>query len=112
MLGQAGNRDDADIRALADAALAAAPAFIVIKEIEGMLRGRKPGEVPILLRERLLANGYPEAQLRFHASELAAAKNAWRWSEPGDVLILPIHAKNAREKVIAWLDELATSGAA
>ncbi len=59
-----------------------------------------------LLRDQLLARGYAEAGLRFHASELAAAINAWRLAEPGDVLILPIHAKTAREKVIAWLDEL------
>ncbi len=106
VLGQAGNRDDADIRALADAAFAASPAFIVIKEIEGMLRGRKPGEVPDLLRTQLLARGYDAAHLHTHAAELAAAKSAWRQSQAGDVLILPIHAKTAREKVIAWLEEL------
>ena len=108
VLGQAGNRDDADIRALADAAFDAAPAFIVLKEIEGMLRGRKPGEVPSLLRDQLLLRGYPEAQMQTHASELAAAKNAWRRTEANDVLILPIHAKGAREKVIAWLETLET----
>jgi cyanophycin synthetase len=109
VLGQAGNRDDTDIRALADAAFDAAPAFIVLKEIEGMLRGRQPGEVPNLLRTQLVKRGFPESQLLLHASELAAAKNAWRRAQPDDVLILPIHAKVAREKVIAWLEELAGS---
>src|SRR6185369_515871 len=46
MLGQAGNRPTADITALADTAARFRPDFIVIKEIESMLRGRAPGEVP------------------------------------------------------------------
>ncbi len=54
LLGQAGNRAAADIEHLAAAAARFRPDFIVIKEIESLLRGRAPGEVPAILHAALL----------------------------------------------------------
>ena len=53
LLGQAGNREDADIDRLAAVAAAARPDFVVVKELESYLRGRGSGEVPALLRRAL-----------------------------------------------------------
>lgn len=111
VLGQAGNRGDDDVRALADAAADAQPAFIVLKDIDGMLRGRAPGAVPALLQDQLLARGYPRGQLSVHLPESEAAQAAWALARAGDVLVLPIHARAARETVIGWLDALAGSTA-
>lgn len=109
VLGQAGNRGDDDIRALADVAVAAQPAFIVLKDIDGMLRGRAPGAVPALLQAQLLARGYAGERVSTHLPEFEAAQAAWARARAGDVLVLPIHARTAREAVLAWLDGRSTA---
>ncbi len=45
LLGQAGNRDDGAICELAAVAAAAKPDFVVLKDLDGYLRGREQGEV-------------------------------------------------------------------
>ncbi|HLJ37575.1 MAG TPA: Mur ligase family protein [Steroidobacteraceae bacterium] len=103
LLGHAGNRQDREIQALARVAAEFHPALIVIKENEGHLRGRAAGEVPRILREELLLSGLPEAVLPMCPSELAAARYALDWAQPGDVLALPVHAVAAREAVLELL---------
>ncbi|MFL5516840.1 MAG: Mur ligase family protein, partial [Gemmatimonadales bacterium] len=49
LLGQAGDRSDADLRGLARAAAAFRPDRIVLKEMEHYRRGRQPGEVSAVL---------------------------------------------------------------
>jgi UDP-N-acetylmuramyl tripeptide synthase len=107
VLGQAGNRSDDDIRALADVAAAAAPAFVVLKDVDGMLRGREPGVVPALLAAQLRLHGFGDAQLSVRLGEFDAAQAAWAQVRSGDVLVLPIHARDARSAVIGWLKALA-----
>ena len=53
LLGQAGNREDADIDRLAAVAASARPDFVVVKELTSYLRGRDSGEVPALLKRAL-----------------------------------------------------------
>ncbi|MBL0040065.1 MAG: Mur ligase [Xanthomonadales bacterium] len=106
LLGQAGNRDDSAIRALAQVAAAHRPSRIVLKDIPGMLRGRAPGEVPGLLREGLLDTGFAAADLHLELDELEAARQLWSWSRPGDVLVLPVHAAATRLALAQWLDAL------
>jgi cyanophycin synthetase len=103
LLGHAGNRQDGEIQALARAAAEFHPALIVIKENEGHLRGREPGEVPRILREQLLRCGLPESALPVRASELEAARCALDWARPGDVLALPVHSTAARAAVLEML---------
>ena len=103
LLGHAGNRQDGEIEALARAAAEFRPALIVIKENEGHLRGRQPGEIPRILREQLLRSGLPEAALPVRMSELEAARCALEWARPGDVLALPVHSTAARAAVLALL---------
>jgi cyanophycin synthetase len=103
LLGHAGNRQDGEIRALARAAAEFQPALVVIKENEGHLRGREPGEIPRILREQLLRSGLPESALPVRASELEAARCALDWARPGDVLALPVHSSAARAAVLEML---------
>ena len=110
VLGQAGNREDADVRALAAVAAGYGPARIVLKDIDGFLRGRAPGEVPALLRDELVHRGISDATLDCHLREADAARALLAWCASGDVLALPIHAAGAREEVVALLDRLQATG--
>jgi UDP-N-acetylmuramyl tripeptide synthase len=110
LLGQAGNREDDAIRALVPCVAQAHPSFIVLKDLDGYLRGRNPGDVPAILRDELLRLGVPGHKLSTILSEAAAAKAALTWARPGDVVVLPVHALSAREKVAAMLDGLVEAG--
>lgn len=104
LLGQAGNRDDQAIAELARTAAAAGPDFVVLKDIEGYMRGRHSGEVAALLRAELLRQGMAESALRTILSEVDAAQATLAWARPGDVIVLPVHNLAARELLAAWLD--------
>ena len=106
LLGHAGNREDRDIERLAEAAAAFRPALVVVKEIEGYLRGRAPGEVPRILRATLLRAGLPEAVLPLRSTEIEAVRCALEWARPGDVLVLPVHGLAARAQVVAMLQQV------
>lgn len=103
LLGQAGNRQDAALAALAQAAARHTPDRVVLKELPGMLRGRAPGEVPTLLQRALLAAGLPAERCDRIDDEAAAARALLHWARPADVLVLPVHTQAARQAVSAWL---------
>ena len=103
LLGHAGNRLDADIEELAVVATEFAPDLVVVKEDEGHLRGRQPGEVPALLQNALLKTGMPRAAVPICPSEVDAALMALDWSRPGDVLVLLIHSGAARVRMLEIL---------
>jgi len=52
------------------------------------LRGRRPNEVPELLREALMTHGVAEDQIEVIPSEEAAVDAALRQAEPGDLLLI------------------------
>lgn len=106
LLGQAGNREDRDIRELAAVAAGFRPDRVVLKDLEGYLRGRAEGEVAAILRDELLRRGLPEDALRVCLQEAEAATELLRWARPGDVLVLPIHNSQARDAVVVLLDRL------
>ena len=103
VLGHAGNREDGDIERLAATAAQFAPALVVVKELEGYLRGREPGEVPRILHAALLRAGLPDAALTMQSTELDAVRCALEWGRPGDVLALPVHGLAARAAVLEML---------
>jgi UDP-N-acetylmuramyl tripeptide synthase len=103
ILGQAGNREDADIRLLAAAAAGFKPDLVVVKEIESYLRGRAPGETPALIREALLEAGLSQAKLQMSPTEIGAVRRVLEWAQPGDVLVLPVHDRTVRAEVIALM---------
>jgi cyanophycin synthetase len=106
LLGHAGNREDADIERLAMTAAQFVPSLVVVKELEGYLRGREPGEVPRILRNALLRAGLPAESVAQRPGELEAARYAIDWARPGDVLVLPVHGLAARTEVLALIDTL------
>jgi cyanophycin synthetase len=104
LLGQAGNRGDAEVVELATVAAAARPMRIVLKDIEGMLRGRAPGEIPAILRTALERAGVAPGSIVECRDELEAAILAVMSATAGDVVVLPIHAARTRGALIDWLD--------
>jgi UDP-N-acetylmuramyl tripeptide synthase len=108
--GQARNRADDDIRALARVAAGFQPGRIVLKDIDGFLRGRQPGEVPDLLQDELARAGVAADAVVRQLREADAARALLEWAHDGDVLALPIHAAAARDTVVALLDRLQASG--
>ena len=111
VLGQAGNREDSDIRALAAVAARFQPDRVWLKDIGGeYMRGRAAGEVAGILRDELLRQGLPESALVVCLEEALAARETLSWARPGDVLVLPIHEPGARDAVVALLDRLQSGG--
>jgi UDP-N-acetylmuramyl tripeptide synthase len=109
VLGQAGNREDADIRKLAATAASFRPELIVLKDIESHLRGRAPGETATILKDELLRNGIAQASITTCLDEVEAARTTLCWARAGDVLVLPIHDRRARDELVRMIDRLATT---
>lgn len=104
LLGQAGNRGDDAIRDLGRCAAAARPDFVMLKDLDGYLRGRAPGDVPALLRDELLRHGIPGNQIKTVLPELDAAQQLMAWARSGDVVVMPVHDLAARAQLQEWLD--------
>jgi cyanophycin synthetase len=107
LVGQAGDRSDDAIRALARAAWELEPDCVVVKDMETYLRGRAPGEVPALLANEFVSLGLPPQSLSRAGPEIAAVRKALEWARPGDLLVLAIHED--RRSVLDLLDQLAAN---
>jgi cyanophycin synthetase len=103
LLGQAGNRDDAAIAELARTAARFSPDRVVVKELSQMLRGRAPGEVPALIESALRHAGVPADRIYSEPDEEAAARSLLESAEAGDVIVLPVHTREVRERIHAAL---------
>ena len=104
LLGQAGNREDTAVRELARVVAAARPAAVVLKDMEGYMRGRAAGEVPAILADELRACGVPADAIETELDEVRAAQRIVGMARSGDVVVLPVHARAARDAVTRWLD--------
>ena len=110
LLGQAGNREDADIDRLAEVAAKAKPDYVVVKELTSYLRGRAGGEIPALLRRALSRAGVADERVADAAGEDQAVRMALGWARPGDVLVLPLHSRDGRAHALALLERLRREG--
>jgi UDP-N-acetylmuramyl tripeptide synthase len=110
ILGHAGNREDADLRAVAATAARARPELVVLKDIAGYERGRAAGEIAAIMRAQLLADGMRPETIATCLDEVEAARLPLSWARDGDLLVLPIHEMDARERITALLDHLAATG--
>lgn len=110
ILGHAGNREDADLRAVAATAARARPELVVLKDIAGYERGRTAGEIAAIMRAQLLADGMHPETIATCLDEVEAARLPLRWARDGDLLVLPIHEMDARERITALLDHLSATG--
>ena len=109
LLGQAGNRDDEEIRDLARVAMRLLPFdHVIIKEELKLLRGRREGDVPRILRDELDRLGVPSERVETTRDELLAMRRAFAWARAGDLLVCPIHVD--KTEVIEWLGRVAVAG--
>jgi UDP-N-acetylmuramyl tripeptide synthase len=104
MCGQGGDRSDADIYQLTKVIRDAASDAIIVRDMPSKLRGRKPGEVPALIRQYLAEMDYPPDQIFNAETELEAVAKAFRWAQPGDLLVLLIYEN--RDKPLALIRKL------
>ncbi len=105
VLGQAGDRDDAQLRALVRAAWLVTPFDrVIVKEMPAMLRGRSLGDLPAVFVEELRALGVPDASVDVAPSELQAIRHALQWARDGDVLVCPVHID--KEVILELLEQL------
>jgi cyanophycin synthetase len=104
LLGQAGDRNDEAIRELARAAWAFQPAYVVVKDMDAYLRGRRPGEVPTLLADEFSRLGLPREAIGQAESEIAGVREALVRARPGDLLVLAVHQD--RNAVLDLFDSL------
>ncbi|HTD29565.1 MAG TPA: Mur ligase family protein, partial [Xanthomonadaceae bacterium] len=86
LLGQAGDRSDDDIRALASIAAAFRPSRVVLKDIAAYMRGRIAGEVAAILRAALVQAGVNADTLEYSDDEERGARALLAWAQPGDTL--------------------------
>jgi len=110
LLGQAGDRDDDAIRELARTAWAARPDRIILREVAGYTRGRSPGDVPEILARELERLGADTDRIHTRLDEHEGVRDALAWARAGDLLVLPIHALDSRERVLALVEELRQAG--
>lgn len=110
LLGHAGNREDADLRAVASTAAGYRPERIWLKDIGGYERGREAGEIPAIMRGQLLADGVAEAGIQVCLDETEAARAALEQAHDGDLVVLPIHEMAVRERISQLLDQMQSQG--
>ena len=110
VLGQAGNREDKEIRELAQVAADFHPDHVVLKDIGAMLRGRAAGEVAAILHDALVRAGVLDEVIVECLDEVAAARSALAAAHADEVLVLPIHGSDARNNVVVLLDQLLAVG--
>jgi cyanophycin synthetase len=106
LLGHAGNREDADLRAVAATAAEFRPELAVLKDSGGYERGRGSGEIAAIMRAELLRIGIDENAIVVRLDEVEAARCVLEWARDGDLLVLPIHELAARERIVSLLDRL------
>ena len=96
LLGQAGDRDDTLLHALAAAAWQALPwDRVLLKDMPEARRGRGAGEITARLRDGLLAAGAPSDAIGECLGEAAGVREALTWAQPGDLLVLTVHVDRA-----------------
>jgi cyanophycin synthetase len=86
VLAGPGDRRDEDIFEIGRIAAGRFARYICRRDDQ--LRGRRPDEVPNLLREALLAGGVPADQILVIPEETAAVDAALREADPGDLLLI------------------------
>jgi UDP-N-acetylmuramyl tripeptide synthase len=109
LFGQAGDRTDADIEALARTAARLQADCYLVAEYPKHLRGRAAGEVPRLLHRTLLDAGIAESAVEDAPDPLAGTRRALAWSKPGDLLVLLILSN--RDEALALLRDAAEATA-
>ena len=96
VIGQAGDRDDDAIRALAQEAAKLEPAHVLVKDMDTYARGRALGAVAEILVEELRAVGVDESAIQRVHDEADAVRVILDWVRPGDLVLLTVHEDRER----------------
>ncbi len=88
LIGQAGDRSDQDISDLVRAACSVRPDRLLVTELPGYERGRKPFEVTELIRREAIRFGVPKNAIEIFGGPLEATASALDRALPGDLLVL------------------------
>jgi len=102
LIGQAGDRADADIRELAVRIAQEKPDVVIVKQMAALSRGRGESDVQDLLIAEFLAQGLSHEQLYRADTDVNATALALKLAQPGDLLVLLVHAQ--RDAVIELLN--------
>ena len=86
-VGAPGDRLDHELQAFADAVAVANPDAVICRDLPDYLRGRLPGEVPALLRDRLVQRGFGAAQVSLAVDDLDGIAHALGMAASGDVVV-------------------------
>jgi UDP-N-acetylmuramyl tripeptide synthase len=88
LMGQAGDRQDADIAEFVAAGCAMRPDRLLVAELPGYERGRATGEVPALIRRYALDRGVADHCIELFDGPREATRDALAQARPGDLLVL------------------------
>ncbi len=86
--GQAGDRTDAQIRALASSAWAIGLEMAIVSELADYARGRSPGEVFGIIHAELRRLGARDDQVMHFQEEHESFAAGLAWAEPGDLVVI------------------------
>jgi UDP-N-acetylmuramyl tripeptide synthase len=103
-LGHAGNRLDDALRAVARSVAGYRPDRVVLKDVDGYLRGRTTGDVARVIGDALQTEGVPRTAIDYIPGEVTGVRSLLEWARPGDLLVLPILGVQAREEILRLLE--------
>jgi cyanophycin synthetase len=101
-LGQAGDRQDDEIYALADTLAAMNTDHVILREMAGYERGRGVQEVASMIKHRLHEHDFADDQVLIVDGEINALDAAMTWARPGDLIMLLVHLE--RKAVRQWVE--------
>lgn len=107
LIGQAGDRSDADIRELVASACKVDWEHVVIKEMGKYARGRETTEVAKLLHTEFINQGLTENQINHQQHEFEAVQELIENAREGDLIVLLIHEH--RHEVLDYLNKVSTT---
>ena len=107
LMGQAGDRSDAAIVDLVNAAMKAAPDQMVVSETPGYERGREINEISEVIVKAIKAFGFNEQNIMRTSNPVEGVKKALEWALPGDFLLFFILTN--RKEAIEIVEEYISS---
>jgi len=103
LMGQAGDRTDAEIQAFVKAACDMQPARLLSCDLPGYERGRQPFEVAELISQFAVDEGLPQDAISLFNTPLEGVESALACAQEGDCLVLL--ALTQRDQVLAMVRE-------
>lgn len=91
VVGQAGDRDNAALAALAESVVRGRPDLIFLKELPRMFRGRQAGETTAVLGDAFRALGVEDGRVVSCPDERSAVAAALSAARAGDLAVLSVH---------------------